>query len=447
MDDDTPTTPPDLVVVFGVRGLLALVGAVTIVAGVWHADRTWDEQGSAAYERAQTALLQKKKESGAASTAAAATLTGEAAIPEADLNAAFPFPWAFLLGWVLYSISNVFPTDGSLNVKPDARSIAAALISLALGWIASVPMGEAVRFRDAAKKQKLSLLFLGSWLLLTAVGGPDTRGMIALRAVGAISIIASMKVLWKFRKMGDSWEQHGIPNPNPVVYNAGGPLFVTGWFLFWVGMAATNETANVAGVPIYFSWRSALAFLTGCGMVPVVLCVDYAHDMGAEFTGFGTDGRFFGRFWESPIPFVAAWTFFGFSALLPVTDVASVTTLQWIILVNCILQGIDAGILIQTALYKGDMAGKNRWSIPFVLLFLALAIEIGLGVGGLAWFALAGAFLIVLGQKTVFGDRLRGDWWMEHKTNNPNPVVYSAGEPFFMTGWIIMWLTMSIPTH
>lgn len=182
-------------------------------------------------------------------------------------------------------------------------------------------------------------------------------------------------------------------------------------------------------------------------MVPVVLLVDYAHDEGAEFLGFGTDGRFFGRFWESPIPFVLAWTLFGVSSLLPVSDFASVTTLQWIILANCVLQGIDAGILIQTALYKGDMAGKTRWSIPFVLLFLALAVEIGLGAGGFAWFALLGAFLIVLGQKTVFGDRRRGDYWMENGVVNPNPIVYSAGEPIFMLGWIIMWLTISIPTR
>ena len=34
----------------------------------------------------------------------------------------------------------------------------------------------------------------------------------------AITIIGSMQILWKHRKMGDSWEQGGKPNPNPVVY-------------------------------------------------------------------------------------------------------------------------------------------------------------------------------------------------------------------------------------
>jgi hypothetical protein len=54
-----------------------------------------------------------------------------------------------------------------------------------------------------------------------------------------VAIVASMEILWKHRKMGDSWEQEGRPNPNPVVYNLGGPLFVFGWFLFWLGMAST----------------------------------------------------------------------------------------------------------------------------------------------------------------------------------------------------------------
>jgi hypothetical protein len=263
-----------------------------------------------------------------------------------------------------------------------------------------------------------------------------------------------MKILWKHRKMGDTWEQQGRPNPNPLVYNMGGPLFVLGWFLFWLGMAGTS-TATVATselssadtwfLPIYYNWRTFLALLAGCGMVPVVMMLDYAHDEGAEYIGFGTDGRYFGRFAESPVPFLIAWTLFGFSSLLPLQGIGSVSMRQWIILLNSILQGIDAGVLIQTALYKGDLAGKARWSIPFVLLFAALAINIGMH-GGLALvLALSGAILIIVGQKTVFGDRKRGDYWMEHQLINPNPIVYSAGEPLFMTGWILISLAIALP--
>ena len=43
------------------------------------------------------------------------------------------------------------------------------------------------------------------------------------------------------------------------------------------------------------------------------------------------------------------------------------------------------------------MPRKNKWSIPFVLLFLALAINSGLEGGLTLAMALSGAILIILG--------------------------------------------------
>ena len=330
------STTPNLLIAFGPRGLLSIVAIFTIIGGVWHVDRMWDEKGSQAYyeERATMELVPNANEyTGLLSTGIT--------IPEKDLNKAFPFPWIFLLGWVLFGLSYFFPVDGSLSLVVNGNVITAAVVCLILGWVASVPMGEAVRFRDGIKKTKLSLVFVASWLLLTIVTGGSEPLLFTFRYLGAVTIIASMKILWKFRKMGDTWEQEGKPNPDPVVYNLGGPLFCFGWFLFWIGMASTSDVAEGAsGIPIYFTWRAFFAFSAGTGMVPVVMFVDYAHDEGAEFLGFGTDGRFFGRFLESPIPFLSAWTLFGFGSLLPLGALTDVSIRQWIILANCVLQGI-----------------------------------------------------------------------------------------------------------
>ena len=112
---------------------------------------------------------------------------------------------------------------------------------------------------------------------------------------------------------------------------------------------------------------------------------------------------------------------------------------------NCIAQGFTAGIFIQNALYRGDLASKTKFSIPFVLLFLALAVEIGLG-NGYYYLSIPGAIFVIAGQKTVFGDRKRGDYWMANNMEvNPNPIVYSWGEPLFMLGWILLSLAMAIP--
>lgn len=429
------SSTPDLFIAFGPRALWSLAGIVTLVLGVWHVDRTWDEEGSRAYEKAKAITKDKSN----------------VVIPAAELDAAFVFPWAFIIGWGLYALAYFFPLDGGGNIEVSTAGIVAAVASMALAVIASVPMGNAVKSRDHATKNKLGMMFVSTWLVLTVSSYLSTSQVATgvCCGLGMVSIVASMKILWKFRKMGDSWEQEGKPNPNPVVYNIGAPLFVWGWFLFWVGMAATTDIAEnwqeLKGLPIYLNVRTLLAFLSGCGMVPVVMFVDYAHDHGAEFTGtYGTDGRFFGKFLESPLPFLLAWTVFGASSLFNLEDGPGPR--QYICLTNCILQGIVAGIFIQTALYKADMAGKNKWSMGFVLLFLSLAINIGLGGGLALLLSLPGAFFIILGQKTVFGDRLRGDFFMEHAgQTNPNPIVYSYGELFFMAGWISISLGMALP--
>ena len=80
---------PDLLLVYGPRAVLSLSGIVTLVLGVWHVDRTWDEKGSKAYNRVA-------KESGS---------TENIKIPTKDLDDAFPFPWAFLLGWTMFAFS------------------------------------------------------------------------------------------------------------------------------------------------------------------------------------------------------------------------------------------------------------------------------------------------------------------------------------------------------
>ena len=424
---------PDLLIAFGPRSLLAFAGIVILIAGVWYVDRTWDEKGSRAYTRA--------KESGKEG--------GEVVISTEDLDAAFPFPIVFLIGWVLFALSYIFPTDGSMTIDLSPVHLLGFVLSLALGAIASVPMGNAVRNRNASKKKKLSMTFVLCWLGLTIVSGFSADAGAAsfvLCGAGMVCIVASMKILWKHRKMGDTWEQEGKPNPNPVVYNLGGPLFVFGWFLFWVGMSATSSHALTNGLPIYFNLRTALAFFAGCGMVPIVMMMDYAHDEGGKYVGFGTDGTYFGRFFESPIPFIVMWTLFGFSSFLqPDNTILTSDARRWILLANCIAQGITAGLFIQTALYKGQMKTKNRWSMLFVLLFAALAINLGIHGSTPLYLGVLGAFLVIAGQKTVFRDRKRGDHFMINHTDNPNPIVYSVGEPLFMAGWIALSLSVSLP--
>jgi hypothetical protein len=250
----------------------------------------------------------------------------------------------------------------------------------------------------------------------------------------------------------------------------GGPLFVWGWFFFWMGTCGFPfkssgadiypNDLNRAYIPFFLNSRTLIAFFGGCSMVPVVRFLDYSHDEGGKWSGenaegavftkwwLGTDGTYFGLFLESPWPFVICWFLFGFASFIEWEGDVDPSVREIVILIICLLQAIDAGILIQQNLYAGNAAGKLRFSLPFVALFMALAILIGSRWG---WIALAlslpGAMLIILGQKTVFGDRKRGDYTLQ--TGNPNPYdkvfVYSWGEVFFMIGWILICWGASMP--
>ena len=421
-------------------------------------------------------------------------------IPEDKLKAAFPVPWGFLFGWWLWGISYLFPLNGSVNVNPTAYGIAACVICFFVSFIASVPMSDAVQNRIPKKKKMLSLMFLLGWIALGVLSSLDATAQTAeaepyvwvLCMLGPITIIYSQKILFGARKMGTLWELSGKPNFHQIVYNMGGPLFVSGWFMLWLGTCglpgvaspnniygpasavggangangavAAGAFANTWFVPLFLNVRTLVAFFGGCGMVPVVRWLDYSHDEDGPWCGenkegkvfgkwwLGTDGTYFGLFLESPWPFVIMWTVYGFSAFLTFDNQLGVQTngvREALLCLNCVLQGVDAGILIQANLYAGNMAGKSKFSKPFVLLFVSLAINIGYSAG---WFGLAlslpGAILVILGQKTVFGHRKRGDYTMQNAGKaNPydNVNVYSWGEVFFMIGWILICWAMSLP--
>jgi hypothetical protein len=74
-----------------------------------------------------------------------------------------------------------------------------------------------------------------------------------------------------------------------IVYNMGGPLFVWGWFFFLMGTSSVpgdytklgayaQEDSSPYNLPLFVNWRTALSFIGGCAMVPVVGFLDFSHD-------------------------------------------------------------------------------------------------------------------------------------------------------------------------
>jgi len=502
-----------LYLMIGYRTIIAFAGYLIMQIGLWHAENKWDEEGSQAWLEAAGA------DAGSAPDVLEAKKFGDVVIPADKLKAAFPVPWGFLIGWWVWGISYLFPIDGTLDIDPTVYGIIALVVCLGVSFDASIPMSDAVMMRKDKKKKMLSVVFLLGWITLGIMSALDVTkqlddrdckgfvkipsyctlnsdlegvvknydhaGVWILCMLGPFTVILSQKILFGARKMGTLWEASGKPNFHPIVYNMGGPLFVWGWFLFLMGTSsipgdftdlaalaklAGDDDANYLqqdggpyNIPLFLNWRTALSFIGGCAMVPVVGFLDFSHDEDGPWCGennetpkaifkkwwLGTDGTYFGLFLESPWPFVMAWSLFGFSCFLDINNDFDVGWQEVAILINCILQGVDAGILIQQNLYGGNLAGKTKFSLPFAILFILLAVNIGTSWGYRAMaLSLPGAILIILGQKTVFGARKRGDYSMQNvgEANPYNKVlVYTWGEVFFMMGWILICWGMAMP--
>ena len=127
--------------------------------------------------------------------------------------------------------------------------------------------------RLPAKKKTLSLAFLMGWITLGVVSALDVTTQLkatnsvawTLCLLGPLTVILSQKILFESRKMGTLWEEEGKPNFRPVVYNMGGPLFVWGWFLFFMGICGVPSNRWTSALlelyaPIFFNWRTLVAF-------------------------------------------------------------------------------------------------------------------------------------------------------------------------------------------
>ena len=211
-------------------------------------------------------------------------------------------------------------------------------------------------------------------------------------------------------------------------------MFVFGWFLFWVATVAATES-GASGLVLHFDWRTAVAFGSGLAIVAAVFLVDHAHDEGAEFLGFGTDGSVHGRLSETPIPFVGSWIVFGLASFLGPTDTA---TGPIILAVLSITMGLHVGLGVQKAIYLAQRDRLMQRAMGFAVLFVAIAVTLGWNGGPHRWLAIAGTASVIAVQLVLMGDRTRGRVWIQTGEPNPHPVVYSYGVLLFPLGWILV---------
>ena len=240
--------------VLGYRAAVALLGYLVMQVGLWHAELRWDEMGSTAYLEVAAKKVKEKVSEGMTPEELDATDFGDkVVIPEDKKKEAFPVPWGFLMGWWVWGLSYLLPLDGSANISPTVYGKVATVVCVAVSFVASVPMSDAVMNRLPEKKKRLSLAFLLGWITLGVMSaldvvtqleraeGPKDRGLVwAFCMLGPFTAIRRKSFLNPAR-----WEPCGRQVASPTST----PLSTT-WgahSLYGAGSASSWEQAACPG--------------------------------------------------------------------------------------------------------------------------------------------------------------------------------------------------------
>ena len=251
--------------------------------------------------------------------------------------------------------------------------------------------------------------------------------------------------------MGESWMRSGRPNSDFIVCNGGGPLYIFGWFLFWLAFCAlkgNDEWAmDLPQIPVYASTRGCLAFVACILIVALTTLTEYVTDEFDDLQeGLGSVGRLSGRFSELLVSlcFMIAFGMYGIASFFPAESTAR-KIFDVVLVILLIMQGRAYGLLFQKAIPSQD---ANRWSRlgRIILIIFGILVVFQAFTGWTSMiFTAAGIVLVVLGHRHIMDDRKRGKLFLDTGKPNPAPIVYSLGPVFYSLGWILLALAMSVP--
>lgn len=435
---------PAFAILYGPRAALSLAGIATIITGTWKAENKFDEFGVKAFENANAAGLEP-----------VTYFNDFSDINKDELEAASPVPWMTLAGWVILGLANFVPHVvglGWLHAEFSLPALIGFMCSVFIGMILAWPVREAYNERDFRSLVKFHQFIAGfGVILLGSLAGAQMHGPFWFGPLGAICIVAAQFCFWKNRKMGESWINSGRPNLDFVVCNGGGPLYVFGWFLFWLAFCAlrgNDEWAlGVPQIPIYASLRGCLAFVACILIVGLTHLTEYITDECDDLQeGLGVIGKLAGRFSELllSVCFMVAFGLYGTASFFPAETTAR-KIFNGILVILLIMQGRAYGLLFQKAIPSQD---ANRWSrlgrIILIIYGIVLVFQAFTGWTSVIYTA-AGIVMIVLGHRHIMDDRKRGKLFLDTGKPNPTPTVYSLGPVFYSAGWILLALAMSIP--
>jgi len=226
-------------------------------------------------------------------------------------------------------------------------------------------------------------------------------------------------------------------------------LFTVGWFWFYIGMNAVAAAPDILYVPLYFSSRTLVAYIGIILILIVLWTTNYVLDEVPEeeannlanAPAFGMAGRYFGEKWEVKVGFTLVFGIFAISAFLPYT----ISVVPYLLFVAILAQGVVIGLFHEKALRSGDLQQIQQWIKYVACVTVVVIVLIAFHGWAAGLLSIIGVALVAYGHYMLWQDRKRGKHWVESKSRNPNPVVYSFGALLVPLGMLLFAWSMTIP--
>jgi len=470
---------PDLVVFFGFRAVFSLAGLAAVLIGFWISEKKWDEDGSAAYQKAvenvagddyqvvdEETQTPAQNPSGSTPVNVPTPPRGDVVVPREDLMAAAPHPKIMLAGFATWAFSMFYLPYERHKMYIEGWNASAVILMLIIAILLAFPIRRANIERNQGLKTRTSMIIIALFIgvMLVTMFDDEIDAPWYTNLFAGIFFFLAYQGIRRSRKMGITWDEEGHPNNEIATQNHGFILLFFAIFLFWIGTNAVYTDSVLVGgfmyIPLYSSIRTWITFLAGPFIIlQAQLFMDRAFDAGSAVKDkYCLDGTTLpslftcpctlnldavGVFLETPALYVAGWALLGIAQFMPTSG--GLTIGEGLAFSFCILTGCVYGLKVLPCYWKGYYDQHRKWNGVYFASMCLLGLSVGVHSWNACFCAVLGVVGILAGQHMDMFERKRGFFWLYDRKVNPAPTVYGIGQPLHMTGWIFLCLAMSIP--
>ena len=297
--------------------------------------------------------------------------------------------------------------------------------------------------------------------------------------IGALCIILAPYALFQARRKGEPMETinnngegttdmeetgvvvpANIPESRVYVFNLGGPVMVTGWFLWWLSMNCAPAVPTRFYLQLFDNSRTYIAFVGATLVTALYWMIGYALDATAPMNdkedaldmvknapAFGVGTLFFGESDEIPVAMIFAWSVMGFATFWPYL----VGWVPFVVFPLLVFVGYSMARQQTAGIREKNVDAVARWArcAEAGILLSTVAIAFCGNVSAVI-LMLVGLLGIHYGSLALHGDRKIGESWLNQADaaippmSHDRPQVFSYGALAFPFGMIALAWGLSV---